>query len=327
MICLMHEGNPYGHLKVNSKVIDSSILARMVGESKDQISDWLSELQHAGVFEINGDGCVFSRRMVRDEAMRNIRAEGGKLGGNPKLVEGYNKPGFLYLARRSADGRVKIGISQQPSKRIYKIRAQFPDQDVALIDQAYVADMGASESELHKRYANCASGEWFALSADQLSDLMNHMVHLKGNLKVNQTPASSSSSSSAKKNQKQKIRAARSANFTAKDLIDQHGVDKRVAEDFLETRKAKRLANTPTALDGLIREFTLANLLVADGIRLCTEKGWGGFNHKWPTDGGSNGTGNQGSSPGPMSAPDRVRAAIAARETGSAEGGRTLEHQ
>lgn len=132
---------------------------------------------------------------------------------------------------------------------------------------------------------------------------------------------------SNKKDQKQKIRAPRSANFTAKDLIDQHGVDKRVAEDFLETRKAKRLANTPTALDGLIREFTLANLLVADGIRLCTEKGWGGFNHKWPTDGGSNGPGNQGANQGPMSAPDRVRAAIAARETGSAEGGRTLEHQ
>ena len=31
MICFMHEGNPYGHLKVGNKVILSSNLASMVG--------------------------------------------------------------------------------------------------------------------------------------------------------------------------------------------------------------------------------------------------------------------------------------------------------
>ena len=65
-------------------------------------------------------------------------------------------------------------------------------------------------------------------------------------------------------------------------------------------------------------------LTVPAGIKICVERGWVGFKPEWlKNDGGSNGTGNQG----PMSAPDRVRAAIAARETGSAEGGRTLEHQ
>ena len=32
MICFMHEGNPYGYLKVGDKVIHPSNLARMVGE-------------------------------------------------------------------------------------------------------------------------------------------------------------------------------------------------------------------------------------------------------------------------------------------------------
>lgn len=249
MICLMHEGNPYGHLKVGSKVVLPAILARVVGADLADVDAWLFELIEAGVCSIGDDGCYLSRRMVRDEEIRQVRASGGK-----KSLEHPNVP--------QPKGTNKDTLEGSPSP----------------------PSLGGS-------------------------------------------PSSSSSSSSAKKDQKQKIRAARSANFTAKDLIDQYGVDKQVAEDFLETRKVKRLANTGTAMKGLIREFTLANLLVADGIRLCTEKGWGGFNHKWPTDGGSNGTGNQGSSPGPMSAPDRVRAAIAARETGSAEGGRTLEHQ
>ena len=33
MICFMHEGKPYGHLKVGDKVILPDNLARMVGET------------------------------------------------------------------------------------------------------------------------------------------------------------------------------------------------------------------------------------------------------------------------------------------------------
>jgi hypothetical protein len=32
------------------------------------------------------DGTIYSRRMVKDERLRNARAEAGKLGGNPNLV-------------------------------------------------------------------------------------------------------------------------------------------------------------------------------------------------------------------------------------------------
>ena len=84
MICFMHEGNPYGYLKVGDKVILASNLARMVGESLEVVQGWLDELQVAAVFDVD-NGVICSRRMIRDEELRQKRAEGGKLGGNPKL--------------------------------------------------------------------------------------------------------------------------------------------------------------------------------------------------------------------------------------------------
>jgi hypothetical protein len=84
MICFMHEGTPYGYLKVADKVILPSNLARMVGESVEIVADWLLELQEAGVYDVD-NGAIFSRRMIRDEELRQKRAEGGKLGGNPNL--------------------------------------------------------------------------------------------------------------------------------------------------------------------------------------------------------------------------------------------------
>ena len=85
MICFMHEGNPYGHLKVGNKVILPPNLASMVGATLVEVEGWLYELHQAGVYELAEDGEIYSKRMVRDESLRNKRAEGGKLGGNPNL--------------------------------------------------------------------------------------------------------------------------------------------------------------------------------------------------------------------------------------------------
>lgn len=86
MICIMHQGTDYGYLKVNHKVILTANLARMVGSTLPEVEGWLAELEGAGVFSRDASGCVFSRRMIKDEELRNIRAKGGKLGGNPVLM-------------------------------------------------------------------------------------------------------------------------------------------------------------------------------------------------------------------------------------------------
>jgi hypothetical protein len=88
MLCYMHEGNPYGFLKVGSKVILPSNLAAMCGATLDEVKGLLAELKDADVFSIDDEGVMFSRRMVKDEKVRAARAAGGKLGGNPELIKG-----------------------------------------------------------------------------------------------------------------------------------------------------------------------------------------------------------------------------------------------
>lgn len=86
MICLMHQCSDYGYLKVNGKVILTSNLARMIGSTLHEVEGWLKELDDAGVYSIDDAGCIFSRRMIRDEEVRKARADGGFKGGNPKLM-------------------------------------------------------------------------------------------------------------------------------------------------------------------------------------------------------------------------------------------------
>jgi hypothetical protein len=80
MMCIMHECDPYGTLSVNGRAMGVPQLARLVGEPEKGVKKLLQELEDAGVFSRDSDGRIFSRRMVKDERIRNVRAEGGKAG-------------------------------------------------------------------------------------------------------------------------------------------------------------------------------------------------------------------------------------------------------
>lgn len=68
MICLMHDGRPYGHLTINGKPATMRQLSILTGTSEIEVSDLMSELEEAGVFSRGKKGVIFSRRMVSDYA-------------------------------------------------------------------------------------------------------------------------------------------------------------------------------------------------------------------------------------------------------------------
>ena len=87
MLCFMHEGNPRGFLTTaTGKAITLEQLGRLVGETADEVSILLQELEDNGVFSRTAEGVIYSRRMVRDESKRNKCSEAGKRGGNPTLM-------------------------------------------------------------------------------------------------------------------------------------------------------------------------------------------------------------------------------------------------
>ena len=86
LMCIAHESDLYGHLSINERAMTPQQIARMVGDSPATVAKLLDELERAGVFSRNADGVIYSRRMVKDERLRNVRAESGRLGGNPDLL-------------------------------------------------------------------------------------------------------------------------------------------------------------------------------------------------------------------------------------------------
>lgn len=86
MMCVMHEAEPYGHLCLNGRAMTDAQAATACRVPIAEYRRLVAELKAAGVPGTTEEGILFSRRMVRDERLRAIRAEAGKLGGNPALV-------------------------------------------------------------------------------------------------------------------------------------------------------------------------------------------------------------------------------------------------
>jgi len=93
MLDLMHDGEPYGHLTAGGVILDDAQLARIIGIKPAKVTAWLFELESRKVFSRTPEGVIYSRRMVRDEATREKRAAGGKLGGNPALMDTHKDNG------------------------------------------------------------------------------------------------------------------------------------------------------------------------------------------------------------------------------------------
>lgn len=85
ILCLMHECTPYGYLKFNGIILTPATLSEMLGINIDKISKLLDELVASGICQIDQNNCYYSKRMVDYNNLREIRAKGGILGGNPKL--------------------------------------------------------------------------------------------------------------------------------------------------------------------------------------------------------------------------------------------------
>lgn len=87
MLCVMHECIPYGHLAINGVAIDDRAAARLCGVDVPEYRRLFSEIDRAGVPSRTRECVIFSRRMVKDERIRTVRAEAGKQGGNPILLK------------------------------------------------------------------------------------------------------------------------------------------------------------------------------------------------------------------------------------------------
>lgn len=86
MLCVMHEADPYGYLLSNGNTVTSRQMAALAGISQGECMKYMLELASAGVYSIDENKVIYSRRMVRDKAKAEQAKQWGKGGGNPELT-------------------------------------------------------------------------------------------------------------------------------------------------------------------------------------------------------------------------------------------------
>jgi len=88
ILMLMHESEPRGMLLLNGRPVTDEALGRLLGLDNQTLKQTLTTLLSSGVASIDeSTGALMNRRMVRDEKVRQIRSEAGKMGGNPALIK------------------------------------------------------------------------------------------------------------------------------------------------------------------------------------------------------------------------------------------------
>ena len=87
MLCLMHESSERGVLLLNEAPMPDEVVARLLGLDNQMLNQTLSTLLTYGVAKRRqDDNAIYSKRMVADEKLCEIRRSAGKLGGNPALL-------------------------------------------------------------------------------------------------------------------------------------------------------------------------------------------------------------------------------------------------
>lgn len=81
MLGLMWESTERGYLTLNGKPYPKEALARSLSFACDLLDTLLDELNLFGVYSVDDRGAIYSRKMVRDEDIRQKRAIAGQKGG------------------------------------------------------------------------------------------------------------------------------------------------------------------------------------------------------------------------------------------------------
>lgn len=107
LMCLMHDGKPYGHLTIDGHPMDDDTAARLVGLAVKEYRGLLAEIERRKVSSRTEAGVLFSRRMVRDEELRQLRADVGSIGGAKTQARG----------KRFAQAKPQANIEQTINQR------------------------------------------------------------------------------------------------------------------------------------------------------------------------------------------------------------------
>ena len=162
MLCIMHEAEPRGTLRISGVRVNEKQLAAICGIGIRAVSSALSELLAAEVAIITSDNAIGSKRMMLDTEKYNKDKENGCLGGNPKLKDWVNPP----LKAQILEARIQIPERkiENGSRRSATKGTRIPDDWKADFD--YAKSKGLKNEEI-QREAEKFKNYWSARAGAQ----------------------------------------------------------------------------------------------------------------------------------------------------------------
>jgi uncharacterized protein YdaU (DUF1376 family) len=179
------------------------VFARMCKVDVKKFASILLEWQQNDICNIKPEGegriTITNRRIQREKAISDVRAEvgasGGKASRNTRTKKLYDSPGFLYLVKdEDKPGEFKVGISKDPDKRLSGIRRAYKREHVSIVFKWPVPDMGNYEDSILEYYKDVRDGEWIYMdiTAEQIrseiSTLIQEQTNSKSKPKERQIP-------------------------------------------------------------------------------------------------------------------------------------------
>jgi len=186
----MHEAVPYGHLIINGNPVTDTQLANLTGTITGQLSEYLGELETAGVYSKTATGVIYSRRMNRDEkrsieGRKHIKKRWEQVSENkeekpppnslPNSLPKDNLKGELLLRSQKLEAR-----SQKKEKRFAFSGAiiKLTESDFQRWQKSYHSlDLSAELTVLDDYYREAGVRDWFNRCSRALLNAHNRNQH------------------------------------------------------------------------------------------------------------------------------------------------------
>lgn len=88
MLCVCARHEPRGYLAINGQPLEVKDVAQLAGVDATEAATLMDELDRRGVFSRNRKGCIYSRRMIRDDK----RSKEGRKNKKRGLLQSVEKP-------------------------------------------------------------------------------------------------------------------------------------------------------------------------------------------------------------------------------------------
>lgn len=120
LLCHMFLSPSPGFLMVGDHILTKKEIQKVCGITPKKFEKVWSELRNFGILKQAENGCYFSSRMVKDEAIRQVRRQAGALGGNPQLkkkVNNLDKQSPNQTGKQNPTPSISYSLSEEKQER------------------------------------------------------------------------------------------------------------------------------------------------------------------------------------------------------------------